>query len=75
MQNPNRRSKIKAQVHRFRDHVAVYVGTGETVYIEPKQAKALAKALNKVARSCESEGFAESTAGTHEFDFSPKAES
>lgn len=72
MQNPNRRSTIKGQVHRFRDYVAVYIGTGETVYLEPKQARALAKAINKAARSCDNESFSESTCGTTEFDFSPK---
>lgn len=70
--NPNGRKKIHAQVHRFRDYVAVYLGTGETVYLEPKQAHALAKALNKAAKSCETESFSDSTCGTAEFTFNPK---
>lgn len=53
-----------AQVHRFRDNVAIYVGTGPTQYLTPKEARALAKALNKAARSCASEPFAQSTCGT-----------
>lgn len=71
--NPNRRGAITASVHRFRDYVAVHVGTGETVYLEPKQAKALARALNKVARDCENEAFSDSTVGTISLDFSKGA--
>lgn len=73
--NPNRRDKISAQVHRFGDYVAVYIGTGATVYLDAKQARALTRAINKVAKSCEAESFAESTCGTAHFDFSPKRES
>ena len=73
--NPNRRAKISAQVHRFGDYVAVYIGTGETVYLEPKQARALSRAINKAAKSCETETFSQSTCGTAHFDFSPKRES
>lgn len=53
-----------AQVHRFREKVAVYVGGGETVYMSAKNARKLARALNAAARSCERETFAESTCGT-----------
>jgi hypothetical protein len=53
-----------AQVHRFRDNVAAWLGTGETVYMSPQEAKRLAKALNKVAKSCQTENFSESTCGT-----------
>lgn len=53
-----------AQVHRFRDKVAVYVGGGETVYLAPKNARKLARALNAAARSCDRESFAESTCET-----------
>lgn len=53
-----------AQVHRFRDKVAVYVGKGETVYLSPKNARKLARALNVAARSVDRESFAESTCGT-----------
>jgi hypothetical protein len=49
-----------AQVHRFRDKVAVYVGKGETVYMSPKNARRLAGALNAAARSCDREPFAQS---------------
>lgn len=37
--NPNRRGQVSAQVHRFRDYVALYVGTGETVYLKPADAR------------------------------------
>lgn len=70
MSNPNRRTDIKGQVHRFGDYVAVYIGTGETVYLDPKQARAVARALTKAARSCDLEDFASSTCGTVIFDFS-----
>jgi hypothetical protein len=53
-----------AQVHRFRDRVAVYIGTGPTQYLTPKEARAIAKGLNKAARSCDAEPFAQSTCGT-----------
>ena len=39
-----------AQVHRFRDKVAAYLGSGETVYLTPKEAAAFARALNAAAR-------------------------
>jgi hypothetical protein len=53
-----------AQVHRFRDKVAVYVGGGETVYLKPANARKLARALNAAARSCDKESFVDSTCGT-----------
>jgi hypothetical protein len=53
-----------AQVHRFRDKVAVYVGGGETVYLKPVNARKLARALNAAARSCDKESFVDSTCGT-----------
>jgi hypothetical protein len=53
-----------AQVHRFRDSVAAYLGNGDTTYLTPKEARKLARALNGAARSCEREGFAASTFAT-----------
>lgn len=58
--------KNAASVHRFRDFVACRVGSGETVYLSPKAAKELAKALNAVARSVKTEEFTESHCGTAE---------
>ena len=49
-----------AQIHRFRESVAVHVGKGETVYFSPKDARKLARALNAAARSCDREPFSES---------------
>jgi len=57
-----------AQVHRFRDKVAVYVGGGETVYLNPKNARKLARALNAAARSCDRESFADSAGLTVQID-------
>jgi hypothetical protein len=53
-----------ASVHRFRDAVAVYVGTGPTQYLTPKEARKLARAINTAARSCDSEAFKDSSVGT-----------
>ena len=57
-----------AQVHRFRDRVAVFVGDGETVYLSPKNARKLARALNAAARSCDTESFADSAGLTVTID-------
>jgi hypothetical protein len=60
---------ISAQIHRFRDAVAVYIGTGETVYLRPADARKLSRAINRAAKSCESESFSQSTCGTASFSF------
>lgn len=60
---------IHVQIHRFRGSVAVYVGRGETAYLSPKDAKTLAKALTRAAKSCETESFVDSTCGTFEASF------
>lgn len=36
---------ISAQVHRFGDYVAVFLHNGNTVYLQPKDAKTLGEAL------------------------------
>lgn len=63
------RPLVKAQVHRFHDAAALYVGTGETVYIDAKSARRLARALYAVARSIESEPFGQSQGLTQSFSF------
>lgn len=62
------REKVYAQVHRFHDCVAVHVGTGETVYLAPKDARKLSRAVNKAARSVEREKFVDSSGNTFELD-------
>lgn len=57
-----------AQVHRFRDSVAVHIGGGDTVYLSPKNARKLARAINAAARSCDCESFAESPPLTVEIE-------
>ena len=52
------------QVHRFRSAVALAAGKGETIYLTPKDARRIARALNAAARSCDREPFHESTVGT-----------
>lgn len=44
-----------ASVHRFGEFVALFVGTGETVYISPKEARAFARVLNACARDISKE--------------------
>jgi hypothetical protein len=54
-----------AQVHRFRDKVAVYVGHGETTYLDLKTARKLARAINAAARDiAQQPRFSESKCGT-----------
>lgn len=50
----------RAQIHRFRDHVAFYIQDSPTVYLTPEQAKILAAKLAECAASCETETFAQS---------------
>lgn len=61
------------QVHRFRNRVACYVG-GDTAYLTPHEAYALADALLKVGLSCESEEFIKSVCGTFTFTIAGKDE-
>lgn len=61
--------KFGVQVHRFHNGVAVYVGDGQTVYLHPKDARKLSRAINKAARSCETEKFADSSCGTFSATF------
>jgi hypothetical protein len=60
---------VKGQVHRFRDSVALYIGTGETVYVSAADARKIARALNRAAKSCASEPFAQSSGLTFAFSF------
>ena len=54
-----------ANVHRFRDLVALSVpGASETVYLSAAEARKLARALNKAARSVKNERFVDSNVGT-----------
>lgn len=49
-----------AQIHRFRESVAIYLAGGKTIYLSPKEAKAIAKALNAAARDIKANPFVES---------------
>lgn len=53
-----------AQIHRFRDRVAVHIGTGDTVYMTHADARKMARALNLFAKSVKTESFVDSTCGT-----------
>lgn len=52
--------------HRFRDEVAIAVCNvgGETVYLSPADALAIAKHIRKAALSCKAEPFTASNVGT-----------
>lgn len=62
----------RAQIHRFRDRVALYVrndeGDGVTVYLTPADARRIARALNAGAREVKALPFAQSQFRTIEFD-------
>lgn len=66
--------KVDAQIHRFRDWVAVYIGTGETVYLSPGDARRFAIAMLDCTGDCEAHGFAGSKfrSTSFEFDNRPK---
>lgn len=60
-----------AQIHRFLGSVALYVGNGQTVYIDPKMARDIARSLNACARNIkEKPKFCESDFRTVTFEFS-----
>jgi hypothetical protein len=56
--------KSAANVHRFRDLVAVSVGDGSTTYLTPKAASQLARALNACVRSVKVHRFVDSSFGS-----------
>lgn len=58
----------KAHVHRYHDCVAVSLATSETIYLTPQEARALASALNKAARSVERVKFIDSDYGMFSLD-------
>lgn len=60
----------RGQVHRFRDSVAAFIGEGETVYMTPDEARAMANALSRAARSVEQERFTDSSGLTTPLLFS-----
>lgn len=67
---PSPEDLAAGQVHRFRDHAALYVrgqsGKGTTVYLTPQEARAIAGALLAIAESIETVSFVDSTVGTLE---------
>ena len=58
-----------AQIHRFRDLVAAYLGSGETVYLTPLDARHLAQGLIEAARDVERQpDFSASQFASREYD-------
>lgn len=60
--------KVRAKVYRFGDAVAVWIGTGATVYFSPDDWRKISRAGNKAARSVERETFADSPSLTFELE-------
>lgn len=54
------RTTNAGQIHRFHDHIGMYLGTGETVYLTKKQARAIARQLNKAAKDIDMRRFGDS---------------
>ncbi len=54
-------------IYRFRERAAVS-GPGQTAYMTAEEARRMARALYKVARSIDDESFTESTVGTVDVD-------
>jgi hypothetical protein len=62
----------RAQIHRFNDFIALYVGTkeyqeveGHTAYFTPEEARQLANALHRYAMDARRVGYLESGLGTY----------
>lgn len=62
-----------AQIHRFRDSVAICLpGMKETLYLDAKTAKKIAKAINSVTRSVQTVNYGDSVNTTHVIDMGNK---
>lgn len=57
-----------ARTHRFHNSVAVSIGTGETIYLDPATARELAHAIERTARDIDSIEFADSQCPTIEIE-------
>lgn len=62
----------QAQIHRFREKVAIYLANGATVYLSPKEAKEIAKALNAAVRDIKDNSFVDSQFSTVNIELSSK---
>lgn len=58
-----------AQIHRFRDKVAVHLGTGNTVYLEPREAVLIATHLLEFGIDIKKTEFKDSEIGTYTIEF------
>jgi hypothetical protein len=63
---------LKAQVHRFRDYVAVYVGDGQTTYLSDDEAERLANNIIKCVEDIRARKFTDSQFNTVEIFISEK---
>lgn len=67
-----------AQVHRFHDHVAVYISDdkgGKTVYFTPEEARKLGLAIHRTALDTTRTDFLDSSIGTFWLNIDPGGES
>jgi hypothetical protein len=62
----------QAQIHRFREKVAIYLANGATVYLTPKEARQIAKALLDGARDIKNNSFSQSEFSTVHVELSEK---
>lgn len=58
----------RLSVYRFGDRLALWSGSGNTVYIELKDVRKLAKAINLGKRDLERSSFLDSQFGTETID-------
>ena len=52
------------QIHRFHDTVAISLGTGETLYVDPYTARTIAAAIKDAADDVDAVKFTDSVLGT-----------
>jgi hypothetical protein len=57
-----------AQIHRFHDKVAMYLGDGQTVYLKPHDAMVLASKMLECYRDIEARRFRDSTFATFDME-------
>lgn len=61
----------KAQIHRFHEYVALYLGAGETTYLTPAMAKEIGAAMLAYAHDCESVEYSQTKTATIEWGEDP----
>jgi hypothetical protein len=57
-----------AQIHRFHDKVAIYLGNGETVYLTADEALELGSELTRYGNDVRNKTYLDSQIGTYNLD-------